>query len=115
MCDTRSMANNSNNTRGFDFILMNGNQWNCTTWPGTGCVAWVYEFRTVRGGSGFGKSERRRLTLVHRSTRGDDAAAELLESNLIKRAEAGPAKGHTVLTTEHWDIYEAGRWETTPF
>ena len=95
------------NSKGFDFILMNGNQWNCTTLPGIGCVAWVYEFRVPADGA---RQERRQLTLVHRSTRGDDAAAELLESNLIKRAEAGPAKGHTVLSTEHWDIYETGQW-----
>ena len=95
-------------TKGFDFILMDGNMWNCTT-NADGLRARVLETRIVDGGE-FGRCQARVVTLLHRATRDNWEAAEAVEARLIERCEAGPAKGHTVLTTEHWDVVETGRW-----
>ena len=113
VADNGVMSNAQNNaftrtTKGFDFILMDGNMWNCST-NADGLRARVLETRIVPGGE-FGKCQARVVTLVHRATRGNWEAADAVEARLIERCEAGPAKGHTVLTTEHWDIVETGRW-----
>ena len=97
---------NKNSVKGFGFFLMDGNLCNCAT-NSEGLIAHVKETRVPHDGA---HTEQRNVVLVHRATRGDWEAAEALESRLIARCEAGPAKGYTVLSTEYWDVESSGPW-----
>ncbi len=92
--------------KSFSFFLMDGNMWNCKS-NIDGLFARVLETRVPYDGA---HTEQREVHLVHRATRGNWAAADAVEARLIARCEEGPAKGYTVLSTEHWDVVTTGRW-----
>ena len=92
--------------KSFSFFLMTGNLGNCYT-NADGLRAHVIETRVAFDGA---RTEKREVTLVHRATRGNWEAAEAVEARLIARCEEGPDAGHTVLSTEHWDVVNWSGW-----